>query len=80
MDELYEKFVSILTEDFGVPEEQVSADATWEALELDSLDVVEITLAVEEQLGAKIEDEELEGIATVGDAVKAIAHKLGVAA
>ncbi len=68
-------FTEMLTEDFGVPEEDVSPDATFEALGLDSLDVVELTLVLEEKTGVKLEDEELEDVRTVQDAIDKVKAK-----
>ncbi len=69
--ELLNTFTEILVEDFDIPADEVTADATFEALGLDSLDVVDLTLAVEEKTGIKLEDSELENIRTVGQAVDA---------
>ncbi len=77
---IYANVERILIETFQVPADEVSPDATFESLELDSLDLVELTLAVEEELGVKIEDEEVERIRTVRDAVDLIAEKSGVSA
>ena len=73
--ELMDTFVAILTEDFDIPEDEISRDATFEDLGMDSLDVVDLTLAVEERTGVKLEDEELEDVRTVGDAVDKAAAK-----
>jgi acyl carrier protein len=66
---LIDTFSSILVDTFGVEADQVSTDASFEELGLDSLDVVELTLVLEEQTGVKLEDAELEDIRTVGDAI-----------
>lgn len=73
-------FTDILTGTFGVPAEDVAPDATFEAMGLDSLDVVELTLVIEEELGVKIEDDELEDIRTLQDAVDKVAAKQTVTA
>lgn len=70
----------ILVHDFGIPAGDVTPEATFEALGLDSLDLVELTMIVDEQVGVKLEDEDLEGIATVRDAVEAIEAKTSVTA
>jgi acyl carrier protein len=75
--ELLDTITEVLTEDFGVPEDDISPDATFEALGLDSLDVVELTLVLEEKTGVKLEDEELEDIRTLQQAVDKIAEKQG---
>jgi acyl carrier protein len=60
--------------------ELVTLDATFdEALQIDSLTMVEIVVACEERFGVRIPDEALEQLKTVGDAVQYIANA-GVAA
>jgi acyl carrier protein len=60
--------------------EKVSLDATFDdALQIDSLTMVEIVVACEERFDVRIPDEALEQLKTVGDAVKYIADA-GVAA
>ena len=49
-----------------------------EDLEADSLDLVELAMALEEELSLEIPDEELEGIRTVGDAVEFIAERVSI--
>jgi acyl carrier protein len=73
--DLLATFTEMLTEDFGVPAEDISPDSTFEALGLDSLDVVELTLVLEEKTGVKLEDEELEDVRTVQDAIDKVAAK-----
>jgi acyl carrier protein len=56
---------------------KVTEDATFaEDLEADSLDVVELVMALEEKLDISIPEEELEGIKTVGEALNIIAAKV----
>lgn len=62
-------FTEILTEDFDIPADEVTRDATFEGLGLDSLDVVDLTLALEEKTGITLDDDELEEVVSVGDAV-----------
>ena len=73
--ELFATFVELLNEEFGVPEEDIKPESTFEALGLDSLDVVELTLVLEETTGVKLEDEELEDVRTVGDAMGKVKEK-----
>lgn len=75
-EEIQSTFESILTGEFDIPADEVSRDATFEELGLDSLDLVDLTLAVEEETGIKLEDEELEDVRTVGDAVDKAAAKV----
>jgi acyl carrier protein len=49
-----------------------------EDLEADSLDLVELAMALEEELSLEIPDEDLEGIRTVGDAVEFVAERVQI--
>ena len=50
-----------------------------EDLEADSLDLVELAMALEEELRVEIPDDDLEGIRTVGDAVEFVSERVGTA-
>ncbi len=73
--DLLATFTEVLTEEFGIEADQVTPEATFEALGLDSLDVVELTLVLEEKTGVKLEDEELEDVRTVKDAMNKVQEK-----
>ncbi len=63
----------IIVELLGVDEEQVTIDARFrEDLEADSLDLVELIMAFEEEFEGEISDEEAQKITTVGEAVRYI--------
>jgi len=74
-DDLMAVFSDLLTTDFGVPTDEISADATFEALGLDSLDIVELTLALEDRTGVKLGDEDLEQVRTVQDAIDKVKER-----
>ena len=62
----------------GVDQSKITPSALLgEDLEIDSLGMVELALALEDALGVQLPDEELEKIATVGDAVSLIESKMG---
>ncbi|MCY4145514.1 MAG: acyl carrier protein [Chloroflexi bacterium] len=64
---------SIVVELLGVEDERVVADASFrEDLEADSLDLVELIMAFEEEFGGEISDEDAQRIETVGQAVEYI--------
>ena len=68
-----DKVKSIIVEQLGVDEEEVTADASFvDDLGADSLDTVELVMAFEEEFGIEIPDDAAESIVTVGDAVKFI--------
>jgi acyl carrier protein len=67
----------VTVEELGVKEEEVVEAASFtEDLGADSLDVVELVMAFEDEFGIDIPDEEVGEIKTVGDAVKYISKKL----
>lgn len=57
---------------FGVDGDEVTLESTLEDLDMDSLDVVEIMQAIEDDLGVAVPDEDLEGMTTIGDAIAAV--------
>ncbi|MBI2692298.1 MAG: acyl carrier protein [Solirubrobacterales bacterium] len=57
---------------FGVNPDDVSDTSTLEDLDMDSLDVVEIMQSIEDDLGIRVPDEDLEDLTTIGDAVAAV--------
>lgn len=63
----------IIVEQLGVPEEEVTENASFiEDLGADSLDIVELVMALEEEYDIEISDEDAEKILTVGDATRYI--------
>ena len=65
----------IIVEQLGIEEEMVTMDATFTGdLEADSLDIVELMMALEEEFDVEISDEEAEKISTVRDAVTYISE------
>ncbi len=63
----------IIVEQLGVNADQVTADAKFiEDLGADSLDIVELVMALEEEFGSEIPDEQAEKLLTVGDVTKYI--------
>ena len=71
-----EKVKSIIAEQLGVKPEEVIPEASFiDDLGADSLDTVELVMALEEEFGTEIPDEDAEKILTVGDAIKYIEEK-----
>ena len=69
----FEKVKSIITEQLGVDEAEVTPEADFvDDLGADSLDTVELVMALEEEFGIEISDEDSEKIKTVGDVIKYI--------
>lgn len=73
-----EKVKSIISEQLGVKPEEVTPGASFiDDLGADSLDTVELVMALEEEFGIEIPDEDAEKMTTVGDAIKYIEEKAG---
>jgi acyl carrier protein len=71
-----DKIKSIIAEQLGVKPEEVTPEASFiDDLGADSLDTVELIMALEEEFGIEIPDEDAEKMTTVGDAVKYINEK-----
>ena len=71
-----EKITEIIVEQLGVKAEEVTPEASFvDDLGADSLDTVELVMALEEEFGIEIPDEDAEKIQTVGDAIKYIEDK-----
>jgi len=72
-DVAFEKVKEIVVEQLGVEESEVTMEASFiDDLGADSLDIVELIMALEEEFDLEIPDKEAEKIATVGDAVEYI--------
>lgn len=73
MEENFEKVKNIIVDQIGVEEDKVTMEATFiDDLGADSLDIVELVMALEEEFDVEIPDADAEKIATVGDVVEYI--------
>ena len=78
MSDVAERVKKIVVEHLGVEEDKVTENASFiDDLGADSLDLVELVMAFEEEFGIEIEDEVQENIRTVGDAVSEIKKTQG---
>ncbi len=69
------RVIEIIVEQLGVSEEEVTMEASFiDDLGADSLDLVELIMAMEEEFGLEISDEDAEKILTVQDVVNYIAE------
>lgn len=76
-NDIFERVKAIIVEQLGADEEKVTPEARFrEDLEADSLDLVELIMAFEEEFGGEISDNEAQGITTVGEAVAYIEKHL----
>ena len=74
---IFEKLAALLTEQIGVDVDSITMDTSFEDLGADSLDIVEMTMAVEEEFGLEdMDEEDLSGISTVADLVRYLKSKL----
>jgi acyl carrier protein len=77
MDDLYERIKGIIVEQLGVDEDKITPDARFrEDLEADSLDLVELIMAMEDEFGGEISDEEAQQLKTVGQAVDYLKQRM----
>jgi acyl carrier protein len=78
MDVSQDKVRQIIADQLGVKKEEVTDNAKFvDDLGADSLDTVELVMALEEEFGVEIPDEDAEKLATVGDALRYIEEKAG---
>lgn len=68
---MFEKIRSIIAEKLGIDEEEITMESAFiEDLNADSLDIVELIMALEDELDMEIPDDEAEKFVTVADIVK----------
>lgn len=73
---VFERVRKVTCEELGVTETEVEMDKSFqEDLGADSLDVVELVMALEEEFGVEIPDEDVANMKTIGDAVTYIESK-----
>jgi acyl carrier protein len=76
-EEIFAKVKDVIVDQLSVDEDDVTPEASFfDDLGADSLDIVELVMALEDSFGVSIPDEEAESIKTVGDAVEYIATNL----
>jgi acyl carrier protein len=75
--EAVEKTVFDALPQFGVDEDAVSRDATFEELDVDSLDLAELSQIIEDEYGVQLKGDDVAKIKTVGDAVDLVVSRAG---
>ncbi len=70
------KVKGIIADQLEVAVEKLTRETTFEDIDADSLDIVELVMALEEEFDLEISDQEIENIKTVGDVVKYIESKV----
>ena len=77
VNEVFDKVKSLFEEELGIDSEKITMDAKLEEdLEIDSLGIVEVVMAFEDEFVIEIDDEELTDVGTVGQAVNLLHSKL----
>ena len=74
---IFEKIAKILAEQFGVAADSISMDTSFEDLGADSVDVVEVTMALDEEFGiGELSEDDMSGITSVADLVRFVSGKV----
>ncbi|MCQ2516307.1 MAG: acyl carrier protein [Saccharofermentans sp.] len=77
-EELFEKLKGLIVDQLGVDEDSISMDSSFiDDLNADSLDMVELVMAMEQEFDISVPDEVAEKVGTVGDAVEFIKNAIG---
>ena len=78
MKMIYKKLVELLAEQFGMEPDEFNEETTFEDLGADSVDLVELSMSLEEEFGIdEMTEEEIASIHNLGDLVNFIQGKLG---
>lgn len=70
------KVKAIVSEQLEVAVDNLAAETTFEEIDADSLDIVELVMALEEEFDLEISDQEIENIKTIGDIVRYVESKV----
>ena len=70
------KVKDIISDQLEVASDKLTMETTFEDIDADSLDIVELVMALEEEFDLEISDQEIENINSVGDVVKYIESKV----
>ena len=73
-EQIQDRLTDALVE-FGAERDQITRDAGWEELDVDSLDLVELAQIVEDDYGVQMKEEDLQKIDTVGQAVDFVVER-----
>lgn len=76
-EQIFEKVRNVIVEQLGVDESEVTMDASFlDDLGADSIDIVEFIMALEEEFGLEIPDEEVDKIVTVENVIDYISENI----
>ena len=72
---MFEKIQEIIAEKLSIDADQITLESSFvDDLNADSLDIVELVMALEDELDMEMPDEDVEGFKTVGDVVEYVKH------
>lgn len=72
MDDIASRVIELVAQSKNLPVAAVNLDTTFDELQIDSLDKINLTFAVEEMFSIEIPDESLNSLKTVGDVVRGV--------
>lgn len=75
-NELFDKVAETVAETMSVDVEDLTPETTFESLSADSLDLIELVTALEEDFDTTIDDDQLTSIKSIGDAVELLSQNL----
>lgn len=72
MDDIEPRIIELVAKSKNLPASDVQMDSTFDELQIDSLDKINLSFAVEEMFGIEIPDDSLNSLKTVGDVVRGV--------
>jgi acyl carrier protein len=79
MDDIQTRIIELVAKSKNLPPASVGMDTTFDELQIDSLDKINLSFAVEEMFAIEIPDENLNSLKTVGDVVRGVETLLAAA-
>jgi acyl carrier protein len=79
MDDIGSRIIELVAKSKNLPASDVKMDTTFDELQIDSLDKINLSFAVEEMFSIEIPDESLNSLKTVGDVVRGVESLLAAA-
>jgi acyl carrier protein len=74
--DIFEKVVEIVADKLDIDAKEITPETTFEDLGADSLDIVELVMALEEEFDLEISDDDADKISSIGDAVAYIKENI----
>jgi acyl carrier protein len=79
MNDIESRIIELVAKSKNLPPSEIHLDTTFDELQIDSLDKINLSFAVEEMFSIEIPDESLNSLKTVGDVVRGVANLLAAA-